>query len=331
MKYFLKAIKANLFWFILLLANDLFFIIGLWVTEVRALRVFVTALIIFSIFGFIVACIYTARKEQKKDLILIDLLEDPTHEKCEELIRVAGAHTSASVYRLYDVLVSSRESILALKTEKEDREEYVEAWAHEAKTPIALLTLLMDNHADKFGSDINFKMEYIRCRLNESVDQMLQYARIKSTRKDYHFELLRIKDLINEVLHDYEPLLSEKDFIVFNKVKDRTVYADARGLRFMLGQFVSNSIKYCSDEPELTFDFDGNKLLITDNGIGVKACDLPYIFEKGFTGDTGEKRSKATGMGLYLAKKIAEDNKLKLDASTPSEGGLQIEIEFPEI
>jgi len=45
-------------------------------------------------------------------------------------------------------------------------------------------------------------------------------------------------------------------------------------------------------------------LSISDNGIGVRSSDLPYIFEKGFTGNSGDGRKKATGMGLYLAKKL---------------------------
>ena len=41
-------------------------------------------------------------------------------------------------------------------------------------------------------------------------------------------------------------------------------------------------------------------LSVEDNGIGVKKYDLPYIFQKGFTGDSTDSRKKATGRGLYL-------------------------------
>ena len=58
-------------------------------------------------------------------------------------------------------------------------------------------------------------------------------------------------------------------------------------------------------------------LIIRDNGCGVKACDLPHIFEKGFTGDSGETRKKSTGMGLYLGKQLADA--LKIDIVVKSE------------
>ena len=70
-------------------------------------------------------------------------------------------------------------------------------------------------------------------------------------------------------------------------------------------------------------------LKIKDNGIGVRKCDLPYLFEKGFTGDTGDSRKKATGMGLYLAKEIADDLNLTLDAASKWGEGFEMNIFFP--
>ena len=64
----------------------------------------------------------------------------------------------------------------------------------------------------------------------------------------------------------------------------------------MLGQIVSNAIKYSSDSPMLTISVIHSEtadiLSVEDNGIGVKKYNLPYIFQKGFTGDllTAERR-----------------------------------------
>lgn len=60
-------------------------------------------------------------------------------------------------------------------------------------------------------------------------------------------------------------------------------------------------MKYALNAPVLTFSLESNDtatvLSIRDNGPGVRACDLPYVFEKGFTGDSGHEKNKATGMG----------------------------------
>ena len=74
----------------------------------------------------------------------------------------------------------------------DDYEEYVESWAHETKTPLSLLTLLLDNRRDELPAAMDSKLDHIRNRMQESIDQILFYARLKSTRKDYLFEPVHI-------------------------------------------------------------------------------------------------------------------------------------------
>ena len=164
---------------------------------------------------------------------------------------------------------------------------------------------------------------------------MLYYARLNSSTKDYQFEDINLNQCLGEVLEDYAPLLEEKQFVIINKLQSETVYTDRRGLQFMLGQIVSNAIKYSSDSPMLTISMIHSEiadvLSVEDNGIGVKKYDLPYIFQKGFTGDSTDSRKKATGIGLYLVKKMADDLNLCLEAASPWEKGFKIVIFFPKM
>ena len=110
---------------------------------------------------------------------------------------------------------------------------------------------------------------------------MLFYARMKSVRKDYYLERLRIRECAEEVLLDYRPLLEEKGFQVQNFLSGETVYADRRGLRFLLGQIISNAIKYSKEKPVLElsgFQEEGRwALSIRDNGAGVPAIFHIYL------------------------------------------------------
>ena len=162
---------------------------------------------------------------------------------------------------------------------------------------------------------------------------MLYYARLKSSTKDYRFEELDLQALLKDVLTDYELLLEEKHFVIKNEVKEERVFTDRRGLQFMLGQIISNVIKYSTDSPMLIISTQHTVrdiiLSITDNGSGVKSYDLPYIFQKGFTGDSTSNRNKATGMGLYLTKKMADDLNLRLDVESEYNRFFKISIFFP--
>ena len=72
-----------------------------------------------------------------------------------------------------------------------------------------------------------------------------------------------------------------------------------------------------------------DRLYIEDNGCGVKACDLPYIFDKGFTGSDINVSKKPTGMGLYLAREMATDLGLKLYAVSEYREGLTMKVQIP--
>ncbi|MBO4474653.1 MAG: sensor histidine kinase [Clostridiales bacterium] len=332
MRRYLSILRSHLPWLLYALAGDVFFAVLLWITDARAFRTLTLTIVLFSILTFLFVCVLVLASERRMSRALDEFLKSPDETHAQLLLSNLKGAEQRRMKEMCDLLLQQKERLGKEISRNEDYEEYVEAWAHEAKTPIALLTMILDNNRDALDPEMVYKIEYIRSRLSESVDQMLQYSRIKGEKKDYRFEHLPIRDVIEEVVEDYRPLLVEKDFLVIDEVKNETIYSDRRALRFILGQIVSNSIKYCSEDPQLRFTVeDGNKLVIEDNGIGIKSADLPFIFERGFTGDTGAARKKATGMGLYLVRKMADDMKFTLDVSSEAGKGFRIVVQYPMV
>jgi signal transduction histidine kinase len=97
---------------------------------------------------------------------------------------------------------------------------------------------------------------------------------------------------------------------------------------------LTNSLKYTEHSGEISISAcetpREKQLLIRDNGIGISQKDLPRIFNRGFTGETGRKYTKSTGMGLYLAQALS--NKLGHYITCTSEVGsfTQFIIHFPK-
>lgn len=335
MKQHIKAILPYAPWLLLLLGVHAFFALLLWIADAQAFASMLLLILLATLLFFSAVCAVLIRQERRRRQAFSDFLHNP--ELCEEevLLKAVSLSQKDSVRLLGTILRDRQNDYARLRMQISDQEEYVEAWAHEAKTPLSLLTLLLDNRREELSEDMQFKLNHIRSRLQESVDQMLFYARLKGFRKDYLFEHLLIRVCLEEVLEDYRPLLSEKQFRVRRALSDELVYSDRRGLYFLLGQIISNSIKYCGPKPVLSLSSaleDGRFVLnIQDNGIGVRSCDLPYIFEKGFTGDSGEERKKATGMGLYLANEMAKDLNLTLEARSRRGEGFQMQIAFPVV
>ena len=332
MKHLLSVIRSHLLFLIYVLGADVFFAFLLWVVDSRSFQKISLLLFLFSVLSFLLLCVILSVREDRIERALSEYVREPDETHLDLLLSQLRGGEKSRVDTLCRIISEKENARAVLFTKNEDYEEYVEAWAHEAKTPIALLTLILDNQREELSPELIYKIEYIRARLSGSVDQMLQYSRIKGGRKDYFLEALPLREVLEEVVEEYRPLLSEKNFTVVNEVEKETIYADKRALTYMLGQIVSNAIKYSSDDPRLCFRMEGERRLsIEDNGIGVKKSDLPFIFERGFTGNTGQARKKATGMGLYLVEKIADDMHFQLNVASEIGKGFQIVVQYPDV
>ena len=188
------------------------------------------------------------------------------------------------------------------------------------KISLSLLTMILDNNQDSLTEDVKFKLDYTRNQIGDKLAQILYYYRIRGEKRDFLFEDFNVAESIKELLEDYMPLLREKNFNINIRDLDINIYSDKRGFEFIIAQILSNAIKYAGDNPRLEIVIEKQEdytiLKFTDNGCGVKDCDINHIFEKGFTGDSGDIRKKSTGMGLYLAKHLADDLKIKIDVKS---------------
>ena len=396
MKQLWHMIERYYPWLLLLLGVDCFCAVILWISDIQAFQTLIGLVVLTSILLFSAILFVLNKRETTRRELFRDFLSDPTICNEERLLSAISREEGESIRLLASVLQEHKTESNSMADALQDYEEYVEGWAHEAKTPLSLLTMLLDNRNDEISPSLQAKLDYVRSQLQEDVTQMLYYARLKSSTKDYRFEDVNLNDCLGEVLEDYAPLLEEKQFVILNKLQSETVYTDRRGLQFMyyarlkeqstkdyrfedvnlndclgevledyaplleekqfvilnklqsetvytdrrglqfmLGQIVSNAIKYSSDSPMLTISMIHSEtadiLSVEDNGIGVKKYDLPYIFQKGFTGDSTDSRKKATGMGLYLVKKMADDLNLHLEAASQWGKGFKIVIFFPKL
>ena len=109
---------------------------------------------------------------------------------------------------------------------------------------------------------------------------------------------------------------------------------DEKWLSFVIEQVISNAVKYTSAGGIKIYMKPEDVLIIEDTGIGIAAEDLPRIFENGYTGFNGREDKRASGIGLYLCRRICENlghgisaesepgvgTKIKLDLSTKKIG-----------
>lgn len=338
MKQKLLVLYRYLPWLLLLLVIDGLAALLLWLSDADAFFALNTVMLLSTILLFAAVFFILLSFDRKRKPAFQAFLNTPDLFHEENLIKTLHRAEADSVRLLGQTLREKENARNLAEAGLNSYEEYVEAWAHETKTPLSLLTLVLDNHEEELPASVRFKLDYARSRMQEYINQMLYYARLGSARKDYFFESLDLCTCIEDVLEDYKPLLKEQQFLIRNLVPETWIFTDDRGIHFLLSQIISNSIKYCTSSadantvPTLTFTLTHSEeltvLSIRDNGIGVRNCDLPYIFEKGFTGASADTRKKATGMGLYLSQKIADDLNIVLDARSEWGKGFEMTVSF---
>ena len=225
---------------------------------------------------------------------------------------------------IYDVICKSNKAmndeIGEFKRGINDYREYIELWVHEIKTPIATCKLLIENNESPLTESIGEEV----CKLENYIDQALFYTRSNTLEKDYIIKEMILSSCVNKVLNNNADSLIKKRVKISLGDLEKRVYSDSKWIEFILGQIISNSIKYMNKEhKELNiYCSESSKyviLNIEDNGAGISEKDLSRVFDKGFTGENGRKFGKSTGIGLYLCKKLCK--KLGLDITLISEEG----------
>lgn len=235
---------------------------------------------------------------------------------------------------IYEVICKSNKAmndeIGEFKRGINDYREYIELWVHEIKTPIATCKLLIENNESALTESIGEEV----CKLENYIDQALFYTRSNTLEKDYIIKEMILSSCVNKVLNNNADSLIKKKVKISLGDLEKMVYSDSKWIEFILGQIISNSIKYMNKEhKELKIYCNENSkyviLNIEDNGAGISEKDISRVFDKGFTGENGRKFGKSTGIGLYLCKKLCK--KLGLDITLISEEGkfTRVSIIFP--
>ncbi|MDD6085832.1 MAG: ATP-binding protein [Oscillospiraceae bacterium] len=209
---------------------------------------------------------------------------------------------------LYEMGKSMNENIDIYRKNTEELQEYIELWVHEIKLPVSSLLLMSHNNEN------NSKYDKELHKIDNYIENVLYYSRIESNGKDYIIKPVNIGKIFRKAAVKNRIELLSMNISINTTGLDKIVTTDEKWLEFIFGQLMNNSMKYVSNlrESEIKiFTEENNDSIILhfrDNGIGISASDLPYIFDKSYTGENGRTHSRSTGMGLYIVKKLC--NKL---------------------
>lgn len=178
--------------------------------------------------------------------------------------------------------------------------DYYMMWAHQIKTPIAAIKLLLNEREDGFLlAEELFKIE-------QYVEMVLHYLRLESIASDMLLKEHDLLALVKQAVKKYSVLFINSGLTLQLEEFDAKVLTDEKWLIFVMEQILSNSLKYTKKGTISIYMQPGEQkvLVIEDTGIGIRQEDILRIFDRGFTGYNGHMDKKSTGIGLYLCKQI---------------------------
>lgn len=206
--------------------------------------------------------------------------------------------------------------------------DYYTMWAHQIKTPIAAMRLLLQSIKETEDGKEDFRcgiseLEEQLFKIEQYVEMVLSYLRMGNMSSDMLIKEYSLNSMVKQVIRKYAKSFIRKKISIELGDLDHMVLTDEKWMVFVIEQLISNCLKYTrTGKISVYMAEDRDKtLVIEDTGIGIQAEDLPRIFEKGFTGFNGRADKKSTGIGLYLCKSIVTKLSHTIEIqSAPGEG-----------
>lgn len=194
--------------------------------------------------------------------------------------------------------------------------DYYTVWAHQIKTPIASMKLTLQGE----DTPVSRRMSSDLFKIEQYVEMVLTFLRLESHSTDYVFKSHSLDSIVRQSVKRFSGEFIAKRLNLDYGLVEGTAVTDEKWLSFVIEQIISNAVKYTNDGKIKICTSEPLVLTISDTGIGILPEDLPRIFENGYTGQNGRYDKRATGIGLYLCRRICD--KLGIKISVSSEPGL---------
>ena len=245
------------------------------------------------------------QKLEKEITVSVENLPQPRNTVEEEYTKLINI--------LYDSLKAS-ENEAAEKLS--DMTDYYTMWVHQIKTPIAAMGLILQSGDSPEYSELSENLQ----RIEQYAEMVLCYLRLDSDSSDLVIREYDLDDIVRQAVRKFSSQFIRRKLKLDYEPLDKKVLTDEKWLLFVIEQVISNAVKYTSSGRVQIYCEEPLTLCIKDTGIGIAPEDLPRIFEKGYTGCNGRLDKKASGIGLYLCRRICGRLGHKISAESSDNG-----------
>jgi len=241
-----------------------------------------------------------------------------TAELTEDMLPDAQTVDDADYRRIIALLRDARRRQDAAAARRfADMVDYYTLWAHQIKTPIAAMRLTLQNEDTPLSRRLTAELG----RVERYVEMVLAYLRLDAESTDYVLREYDLDPIVRGAVKKFSGEFIERRLALDFRPTNARVLTDEKWLSFVLEQLLSNALKYTPEGKVSVFWEAPAVLCVADTGIGIAPEDLPRVFEQGYTGCNGRADKHASGLGLYLCRRVCQNLGHTISiASEPGQG-----------
>lgn len=229
--------------------------------------------------------------------------------------------------KIIDLIIKEYNDYKTLNNKKfYDIIDYYTIWVHQIKTPISSMRLQIQNEDSEFSRRLSLDL----FRIEQYVEMVLTFLKLDLKNSDYLIKEYDLDKIIKSVVKKFSgEFINRKLKLNYNSL-NKKIITDEKWFSFVIEQLLSNALKY-TPSGSITISLQSeNMLCISDTGIGISPEDIPRIFENGYTGYNGRTDKKASGIGLYLCKRILKNLGHEITVKSVLDKGTSIYINLEQ-
>lgn len=222
-------------------------------------------------------------------------------------------------------------TVSRLRTIEEMKDDFVSNMTHELKTPIAIAYSANDallnydtaNDPQKKVAYLNIANKQLK-RLGELVENILAMSMERRNTMKLRPEKIRLRQFAEEIAAA-QRMRGEKNISIDVDIDNSImIEADRTHMANVLNNLIDNAIKYTGSSVAITISGNEREISVADNGIGIPAKSIPFLFNKFYRVPHGNRQDvRGYGIGLYYVKSILDKMGWNIDVrSTEGEGSV---------
>lgn len=202
--------------------------------------------------------------------------------------------------------------------------QFSSAASHELRTPVAVISACVEDSLNGEQNEENLEnlttIQKESARMNHIISQLLTLTRGYEGRYPINKELFLLDDMVDSVMDELCDLAADSNIMLKNDIAhDIQIYADQSLLTQLFVNVIGNGIKYGKTGGTVNVTTANSssvtEIIISDDGIGISAEDLPQIFERFYRADKARDRT-GSGLGLSIVKWIVDIHNGNISASS---------------